>query len=59
MPVVIDEFEVLAEPGPGPSTGNGAGLPENAPPARPAQLQQALAAWARLTQERELRLDDH
>lgn len=58
MPVVIDEFEVLAEPGPPGQEGRGNGLPEAAADLRPVQIQQALALWARLNQERELRLDD-
>ncbi len=60
MPVVIDEFEVVAEQ---PSSSSGqrgvsSGAGQTPPDARPAQLQGALEQWARLSNERALRVDD-
>lgn len=59
MPIIIEEFEVVAEPeGPGRS---GTGREEGgAAPAetRAADLQHAIEVWAALARERELRLDD-
>jgi hypothetical protein len=60
MAVVIDEFEVLAEPAAGSrARGSGdVGVSQAPPDARPAQLQRAIELWAELSRERALRLDD-
>jgi hypothetical protein len=60
MPVVIEEFEVVAEP---PSSASGqrgvsSGASQAPPDARPAQLQTAVEQWRTLAQERALRVDD-
>ncbi len=59
MPIAIDEMEVIAEPAT-PAAGSMAGVPAEGGPtdARPAELQRALQAWAWLSAERQLRLDD-
>jgi hypothetical protein len=60
MAVVIDEFEVVAEPaaGAGGPRGGEVGVSPTPPDARPAQLQRAIELWADLSKERALRLDD-
>lgn len=59
MAVVIDEFEVVAEPAAGSRGQRGdVGMSQTPPDARPAQLQRAIELWADLSQERALRLDD-
>lgn len=62
MPVIIDEFEVIATPPQGTGArgeGTRGGASEaNPPDARPAQLQHAIEAWQALADERALRVDD-
>ena len=59
MPIIIEEFEVVAEPE-GPGRGSAGREEGSTAPAdaRAADLQHAVEVWAALARERELRLDD-